>query len=427
MPPSDHTIQVDQLQIGVYVYLDVGWMNHPFSFNNFKIRDAEQLRIIRQLGLKAVRWDPARSDAKPLPAGSTDTPPNQTEQPFTSCTEGDLETPQMREKRQRIERLNQHHADIARVEQAFTNAASIVRNISKNIFAQPENTIGEANRLIGEIVDTLLAAPELAIQVMAEKPGNEDVYLHSLNVSVLAMTLARELKLPPELVKVVGVGSLFHDIGLNEIPSKILNNPGQLSKPERDFREQHCQYGLDISRKAGLPTAVQKIVFQHHEYFDGSGYPQRLKGEAIDPLARLVALVNIYDNLCNPVNLAQAMTPHEALSLMFAQQRTRFDPRFLQAFIRFMGVYPPGSVVQLSNDAIGLVIRVNSARPLRPSIILYESGIPKAEAIILDLNDEPDINISKAIRPAQLPAAIYDYLSPRKRVSYYFDANVNGA
>lgn len=423
MPPSDHTIQVDQLQIGVYVYLDVGWMNHPFSFNNFKIRDAEQLRIIRQLGLKVVRWDPARSDTKPLPPGSADTAASRPQPPPAPSADADVETPEMREKRQRIERLSQHHADIARVEQAFTNAASIVRNISKNIFAQPESTIGEANRLIGEIVDTLLAAPELAIQVIAEKPGNEDVYLHSLNVSVLAMTLARELKLPPELVKVAGVGSLFHDIGLNEIPSKILNNSGQLSKPERDFREQHCQYGLDISRKAGLPAAVQKIVFQHHEYFDGSGYPQRLKGEAIDPLARLVALVNIYDNLCNPVNLAQALTPHEALSMMFAQQRSRFDPRFLQAFIRFMGVYPPGSVVQLSNDAIGLVIRVNSARPLRPNIILYESGIPKTEAIILDLNDEPDINISKAIRPALLPAAIYDYLSPRKRVSYYFDAN----
>lgn len=423
MPPSDYTISVDQLQIGVYVYLDVGWMNHPFSFNNFKIRDAEQLRTIRQLGLKTVRWDPARSDTKPLSAaaGQEEQAPSPTAEQVPA-----EETAAMLEKKARIQRLTEHHANIARVEQAFTNAANIVRSIGKNIYAQPDHTVDEANRLIGEIVDTLLAAPELAIQVMAEKPGNEDIYLHSLNVSVLAMTLARELKLPAELVKVVGVGSLFHDIGLNEIPAKILNNPGQLSKPEREFREQHCQYGLDISRKAGLPPAVQKIVFQHHEYFDGSGYPQRLKGEAIDPLARLVGLVNIYDNLCNPTNLNQALTPHEALSQMFAQQRTRFDPRFLQAFIRFMGVYPPGSVVLLSNDAIGLVIRVNSARPLRPSIILYDSGIPKAEAIILDLNDEPDINISKAIRPAQLPAAIYDYLSPRKRVSYYFDANANG-
>lgn len=428
MPPSENAISVDQLQIGIYVYLDVGWMNHPFSFNNFKIRDADQLRAIRELGLTTVRWDPARSDMKPLPATSASVPETGAPPSLASSSTPppDTAAPAMIEKRERIRKLAEHHASIARVEQAFTNATAVVRGISKNIFSQPEKTIGEASRLIGEIVDTLLAAPELAIQVMTDKPGSEDVYLHSLNVSILAMTLARELKLPCELVKLVGVGSLFHDIGLSEIPSKILNNPGQLSKPEREFRELHCQYGLDISRKAGLPPAVQKIVFQHHEYFDGSGYPQRLKGEAIDPLARLVALINGYDNLCNPPNLAQALTPHEALSLMFAQQRSRFDPRFLQAFIRFMGVYPPGTIVLLSNDAIGLVVRVNSTRPLRPTIILYDSGIPKAEAIILDLNDEPDINISKAIRPAQLPAAIYDYLSPRKRVSYYFDATPNG-
>ena len=258
MPPSDYTISVDQLQIGVYVYLDVGWMNHPFSFNNFKIRDAEQLRTIRQLGLKryAGTRPAAIPNRSPLQPGQEEQAPSPTAEQVPA-----EETAAMLEKKARIQRLTEHHANIARVEQAFTNAANIVRSIGKNIYAQPDHTVDEANRLIGEIVDTLLAAPELAIQVMAEKPGNEDIYLHSLNVSVLAMTLARELKLPAELVKVVGVGSLFHDIGLNEIPAKILNNPGQLSKPEREFREQHCQYGLDISRKAGLPPAVQKIVF----------------------------------------------------------------------------------------------------------------------------------------------------------------------
>lgn len=417
--PCDNVIAIDQLRVGVYVYLDIGWMNHPFSFNNFKIRDEEQIRALRQLGLKELRWDPARSDARPGARPSAPepvvaaAPPPPVEEP--PC-------PHMQRKHERIRRLAEHQASIARVEQAFVGAAQVVRGINRNIHAQPEKTVSEANRLIEDIVATLLHAPEMAIQVMAERPGNEDLYFHSLNVSVLAMTLAREMKLPAELVKAVGVSALFHDIGLNEIPARILNNPDPLTKPEREFREQHCQYGLDIARKVGLPTAVQKVIFQHHEYYDGSGYPQKLKGEAIDPLARLIGVVNAYDNLCNPVNVAQALTPHEALSHMFAQQRGRFDPRFLQAFIRFMGVYPPGSVVALSNDAIGLVIRVNPARPLRPTIIVYDSGIPKAEALILDLSDEPEINISKAIRPALLPGAIYDYLSPRKRVSYYFDA-----
>lgn len=427
---KEHTISVDQLQVGVYVFLDVGWMHHPFSFNNFKIRDEAQLKIIRDLGLNVVRWDPERSDIKPLPRksepqGATDELAPTVSAELTAARDA-AHVALMDSKRKRMQALAEHREKIAKVEQAFVSAASVVRGISKSIYSQPQKTIAEAGQLVGDMVDALLAAPDLAIQVMAEKPGSEDVYFHSLNVSVLSMIIARELNLPADVVRLVGIGALFHDIGLNEVPAKILNNPGTLTKPEREFREMHCQYGLDIGKKAGLPQAALNIIYQHHESFDGSGYPRKLKGEAINPLARLVALVNTYDNLCNPVNIAHALTPHEALSQMFAQQRNRFDPKLLQVFIHFMGVYPPGTVVGLSNEAIGLVVKVNAARALRPTVILYNADIPKSEAIILDLSDEPDINISRAIRPALLPTAVYDYLSPRRRVSYYFDAGASG-
>jgi putative nucleotidyltransferase with HDIG domain len=418
---KENTISVDQLQIGVYVLLDVGWMHHPFSFNNFKIRDESQLRAIRQLGLKQVRWDPSRSDLKPLKKNTQPAADTLAQAaPAVSDSAGEA---LMSAKRQRIQRLSDHREKLARVEVAFVNAANVVRSINKNIYSQSAKTVADASVLVQQMVETLLVSPELAIQVMSEKPGSDDLYFHSLNVAVLSMTLARELNLPAEIVKMIGVGAIFHDIGLNEVPAKILNNPDPLTKAEREFREQHCQYGLNIGKMAGLPAPVLKIIFQHHEFIDGSGYPGKLKGDSIDPLARLVALVNAYDNLCNPVNIAQAMTPHEALSYMFAQQRQRFDPRFLQAFIRFMGVYPPGTVVSLSNDALGLVIKVNSSRPLRPTVVVYDAGIPKNEAIILDLEDEPDINISRAIKPAQLPTAVFEYLNPRRRVSYYFDAS----
>ncbi len=415
-------VPVEQLQIGMFIQLDLGWMDHPFSFSSFKIRNEEQIRTLQSMGLKTVRWDPARSEIQPQQALPSDAiapvPPAAPQAAITTTSATDA---QMAAKRQRMQELSAHRQKIARVEQAFTSAAAVVRNINRDIYSQPEKTVVVASEMVGELVETLLTAPELAVHVMADKPGSEDVYFHSLNVAVLSMILARELHLPADLVKLLGVGALFHDIGLNEIPSKILLNPGTLTKAEREFRELHCQYGFDIGKKAGLAPSILHIIYQHHEHFDGSGYPQKLKGEAIDPMARIIALVNAFDSLCNPVNIAQAMTPHEALSLMFSKHRTYFDPRALQTFIRFMGVYPPGTIVALSNDAIGLVINVNPSRPLRPSIIVYDAGIPKQEAIILDLGDEPDINITRAIRPAQLPPAIYEYLSPRRRVSYFFD------
>ena len=221
----------------------------------------------------------------------------------------------------------------------------------------------------------------------------------------------------------LGVGALLHDIGLADIPDRIARPRHELTAPERHLRELHCDYGVRIGRQIGLPDPVLRIIAQHHELADGSGYPKGLKGEQIDPAARIVSLVNYYDNLCNPADLAKAMTPHEALSLMFAQRRAKFDARALQVMIRCLGVYPPGSVVRLSNDALALVSSVNPQRPLRPWVTVFDPQVPRDEAIMLDLDEEPDINITKALRPIHLPPEVYEYLSPRKRVTYYFDAD----
>ncbi|MDA0191467.1 MAG: HD-GYP domain-containing protein, partial [Proteobacteria bacterium] len=101
----------------------------------------------------------------------------------------------------------------------------------------------------------------------------------------------------------------------------------------------------------------------------------------------------------------------------------KFDAAILQQMIRCLGVYPPGSIVTLSNDAVGIVMSVNPAKPLRPWVMLHDESVPKEEAILLDLEQETDINIARAVRPALLPPPVYAYLSPRRRVSYFFDSS----
>ena len=141
--------------------------------------------------------------------------------------------------------------------------------------------------------------------------------------------------------------------------------------------------------------------------------------------ARILALVNRYDNLCNPSRPATAMTPHESLSFIFAQLKTRFDTAALSAFIRMMGVYPPGSVVQLIDERYGMVMSVNSSRPLKPRIIVHEAGVSKHEALILDLEQAPHIGIRRSLKPTSLPSAAMDFLAPRQRVSYFFERVVD--
>ena len=417
-PPQDFVVPPDQLCIGLFVHIDLPWFSHPFSFNSFKIRNAEQLATLRKLGVKHFRYDPDRSDVQPAGLATASKVEAPAPPPVEPVDDGALAA-----KRERIARLAQRKRKVVEVEKALVKAAGVMRNISKNLFARPKECMEEVSELVTQMVVAFLDQPEVALHVIGEHSGGEETYFHGLNCSILSMMLAKELGFPRAHCQLLGVGALLHDIGLNDIPDRVARPRHELTAPERHLRELHCEYGVRTGKQIGLPEPVLRIIAQHHELADGSGFPNRLKGDQIDPLARIVSLVNYYDNLCNPADQAKAMTPHEALSLMFAQRRAKFDPKALQVMIRCLGVYPPGTVVKLSNDAIALVASVNPVKPLRPWVTVYDPGVPKDEAIMLDLEEEPDINIAKALRPIQLPPEVYDYLSPRKRVTYYFDAD----
>ncbi|WP_020482172.1 HD-GYP domain-containing protein [Methylomonas sp. MK1] len=416
---DDFNITLDQLRIGLYIHLDLKWFDHPFSFSHFKIKNEAQIKTLQSLGLKSIRYDPALSDVNPLPKK-----PQQVEQTQVA-TKPDI-SPALATKLALVERIQQQREAAARIENAFIDTAKTIHGIEKSLYTMPAETLRKATQLVDQIVDSLLCAPELAIHVMIGKAGAEEMYYHSLNVTMLSLMMARDIELPQEVVGTLGLGALFHDIGHKEIPSKILMKKEPLNQAERHLFEMHCQYGADIGRRLGLAPAVLAIIREHHELFDGTGYPSKLKGEAISLLSRIVVIANHYDELCNPMNINDALTPHEALSTMFAKLRNKFDQKLLQVFIHCLGVYPPGTIVQFSNGVIGMVVTVNTAKPMKPLVLIYDADIPRDEAILVDMACEADANIAKAIRPAQVPREIYNYLSPRKRVNYYFDPNNPG-
>ncbi len=416
---GNYFISVDQLRVGLFIHLDLGWGDHPFTFNSFKIKNKKQIQTIRRLGKKTIRWEPDRSDTQPLTIKDAPEVDQATDEDAADIDEQICQ--ELANKQLRIKQLTEYRKKIEAVEESFLQASQSTKHIIKQIIARPEESIAQASALVQEIIDSMAGAPELALQVISGKNGNASIYSHALNVSVMSIIFAYELEYPAEKAYVAGLGAILHDIGLIRVPERVTKSRGQLSKYEIAARQMHCQYGVDIAKQANQGQNLQDIIYQHHEYFDGSGYPQGLKGDEIDEIAQLVGLVNHYDNLCNPQNASQVLTPHEALSTMFARQDHLFKPILLQNFIRFMGVYPPGCVVNLSNDSIGIVIKVYSSTPLRPTIIVYDEDIPKHEAVILDLRDESDINVSKAINPSRLPADIFTYLSPQERINYYFD------
>ena len=411
--PTTAYITPGQLRIGLHVHVDLPWTDHPFTFSSFKIRSLDQIATLQSLGLARIRYSRAKSDVDPLPEAPAD------QAPLPAAPRGD---PVYDAKRERIERLSAQRRRAAACEREFLSSARAMKSINHNLFAQPGMAREEARKLIQTMSDSLLVEADIAIHLMKDKIGGDDVYFHSLNVALLAMTLAKEMKAPAEAIHALGMGAVFHDVGKLNLPDRITRKMDPLTRQEAVALQQHCAFGLEIGRKLELTPEAMNVIAQHHERVDGSGYPKGLAGPQISLLAKIVAIANTFDNLCNPNNPARGLTPHEALSVMYAQQRAHFEATPLSTFVRCMGIYPPGTIVSLSNGALGMVVSVNSTRPLKPTVLLFDPDVPRDEAILVELEQEPDVVIARTMKPDQLPAAAFEYLNPRKRTTYYFDS-----
>lgn len=409
-PMSGIKISVDRLQVGNYVSLPLGWREHPFLFSSFKLKSEQEIALIRRLGLKLVTIIPDKSDTPPKPLDQVQAP---------GADGGALANRQQemqQEKTRRIEQLQRYRRDLQQCEKQFQQSLAQVRSLMGKIQSRPLNAIGEATELINAMTEQLLAVDEMVLHLVSDSEDGNSLQFHSLNVSVLSMLLARECKLPAEAIRQVGMGALFHDIGKLKLPSPLLRKREPLTRPEQNLLAQHPRFGLDLlSHAKDFPAQAKAIVRHHHEFLDGSG-PEGLKGAQLDPLTQIVSLVNEYDNLCH----LQAKVPYSALGNLYKLRKGQFNIDYLGMLIRLMGIYPPGSVVQLSNGQLGLVMSVNSARLLYPSVLVYDPRIPRQEAAIIDL-EQAELTIAKVIHPKRLPPAVFEYLNPRTRISYYFE------
>lgn len=414
---SEQRISIEQARIGLFIRLD-DWMDHPFLFSSFKIRNEKQLKVLRSLGLKEVLYLPEKSDAAPLPPPRADAPPPQP-QPVDPEVEAMWQA-----KKARREELTKQREAFGRCEKKFTGGMATVKGLLRNLFAKPHESLEQSRALVTDMVDSLLAEKDVLIHLMNAKSGDEGAYYHALNVTMLALMLAKEAGFTAEEMHDLGQGTLLHDIGKERVPSQILLKKTPWTAAERNFYQQHVVYGMEMAAKLpGLPVGAMEVIAMHHENLNGSGFPGQLAGARIGRFARIANIANTFDNYCNRVNPAESMIPAEALSFMFKKERDKYDPGLMQHFIRCLGVYPPGSVVKLNNDAIGLVVSVNSGQLLHPTILLYDADVPKEEALLVNLADEPDLSVVATLRPASLPREVFEYLNPRSRISYYADAD----
>jgi HD-GYP domain-containing protein (c-di-GMP phosphodiesterase class II) len=407
-------VELSSLRLGMFVELDMGWLAHPFPTGSFKLTSARQIETIHGLGLKRVRVntgksDPLACDASPVVTVDLDTKIN---------ARSDVAPDETLLRRQRAEDLAAQQRSLIVCERRFGEATRQYRKALELIPSQPKVATEQCKAMVDEFVGEMLAEGESAIRLLSEAAGDKSS-MHPVNVTIVSLLLGKAMGLEKAELSDLGLAAFLHDVGKVQLQDRVRWLEENFSTAEYKLYQEHVALSVQVGKSMELPKAALMAIAQHHELTDGSGFPSRAKGESMTRSARILALVNRYDNLCNPSRPAAAMTPHESLSMIFAQQKTRFDTVALSAFIRMMGVYPPGSVVQLVDERYAMVVSVNSARPLKPRVLVHDKGVSRHDALILDLERAPEIGIRRSLKPASLPGPAMDFLLPRQRVAYF--------
>uniref|UniRef100_A0A486XRJ3 HDIG domain protein n=1 Tax=Rheinheimera sp. BAL341 TaxID=1708203 RepID=A0A486XRJ3_9GAMM len=405
----------EDLKLGYAVKLPGAWLKHPFLSGNMIIENMQQLQIIKSLDLEYVLMFPDKSKKIDMPPELDDD-----DSASFNMAVSEAQIKMQHEKMQRIEQAKAHRRDLQKTEKAFAQSLLQIKSVMSKIQGRPLNAIEDASGLISAMVDILLGTDLLVLHLISSaNKEQEGLYYHSLNVSTLSMMLAKNLNLSADKIKLVGMGALFHDIGKIKIPSQILRKATPLTTPEQNLLKLHTKYGVDlVGLTDTFPLEAWPIIEQHHEYIDGSGYPKGLKESEINELAKIVAVVNEFDNLCHPADMSKARSPHHALSFMYRSMKGKLPEREMKVMIKMMGVYPPGTIVILSDQRVGIVMSVNSENLLCPNVLVYDGDVPRLEAPIITL--EPDkVSIAKVIKIQALPPQVAEYLNPRAQVSYH--------
>jgi len=220
-------------------------------------------------------------------------------------------------------------------------------------------------------------------------------YAHCVNVAVISLILGISLNLSKRNLTYLCIGALIHDIGKSFIPSEILQKPGKLTPEEFEVIKNHSLYGYKfLNNFFSLSSHIKLIVLQHHERFDGLGYPNSISGNKISYLARIVSIADVYDALTSDRPYKRAMCPSDALEYLMSNAGTLFDHDMLNVFCKIVIPFPQGTIVSLSNGDIGVVEETMPNFPLRPTIKILKSDYPNKVGSKVNLIENLSIVIS---------------------------------
>ena len=416
-PGNPVAIDPSQLVIGLYIWLDISWVDHPFLTSRILVSTAKEIAMIRAHHVEGkLHYYPDMSKAEPLPRSA---PAVQT---ADEASAAEREAAALMQEVRALEqakkdKLRLQRDAINRADRNWEDAARATREALLGLARSPKTAGAQLSQLSRQTASAIAKGQEVLLHLLGDKKGQGPQF-HALNVMTLSMLVGKHAGLNERELADLALGALAHDGGKAQIPPAILQSAAR-KKFEEDFYRQHVQFSVQFATESGAftPEALA-VIADHHECIDGSGWPRGKKETS--RAARILALVNRYDRLCTPEAAGrEALMPSEALATLFRSLAGKYDKALLSMLIKLLGVYPPGTVVQLSDGTLALVVSPG-ATSLQPKVLIYSPEVPREEAPTLDLADEPGLKVAEAIRPNTLPAEVLEWLNPQQRLSYFY-------
>ncbi|MCB1754073.1 MAG: HD-GYP domain-containing protein [Gammaproteobacteria bacterium] len=374
-------IPVDQLRIGMYVReLDIPWEESSFLFQGIDVKTQQDiLDVQRQCKHVWVDYTEFR-----LANNKPDTITNA----FTSSNS--------------LIEVEDEYEDAL---DAHTQARQVMTNIFQDIRLGGEVDVGQIKQSVSGSVDSIMRNPDASLWLTRLQETDNYTAQHSLNVAALSIITGRSLGLSKEEMQNLGVCAVMHDIGKAQLPQELFSK-SQLTEDEKALIKTHPQLGHKILQSSkNMYSGAADVALWHHEHVDGKGYPHGLTAEKIPLFAKIVAITDTYDSMTSQRPGTKTLSPSEGLDYLYALRGKRFDEELVLKFIDGIGIFPAGSIVEMTNGEVGIVLSSTKDK-LKPKVILILDQIK--DAAIQQVIDLSQMTVDTAGKPYQIKTTLRD-------------------
>lgn len=389
-------IHVSELKIGMFVsQLDRPWLETPFLMQGFVIESLDDIDAIAEYSEHV--WIDAVQEVWVPPEERGSIKPSKEKVSYIN----------------KIDAKAEHSAAL----QVYREARKLTRNLLEDIRLGAAINTAQAKSTVKECVHSVLRNPDALIWMSKMRSRDEYTAEHCLNVCILAIAFGRHLGMSePELEK-IGLCGLLHDVGKMRVPSEVLNKSERLTDKEFNMIKAHTVHGRNLLMASpGIPNSTIDVAYSHHEKVDGTGYPRALKSSGISEFAKIIAIVDAYDAMTADRCYSDSIPSTESLKIIFKDRGTHFDDRLSLEFIKSVGLYPPGTLVELVNETICIVLETNTKYRHLPKVIAVKQRDKVFEkSILVDLADieqgkrDKSFLIKRALKDGSFGVYIKDY------------------